>query len=90
MTSTAMFLPPNEPGYFGVGFDPWQSDDVPIWVCTENLSLGTKSDFASLASQAAQWVLEGVEFESKRWVDIYFVDDTGKLDSEFAIRIGVK
>jgi hypothetical protein len=89
MTSTIMWLPPNGAGYFGVGFDPWQSNDIPVWVCSEDLK-DEKSDFVDLASKAAQWVLEGVEVESKRWVDIYYSGDDGKLDSEFTIRIGVK
>jgi hypothetical protein len=70
-------------GYFALGWDHWQSADIPMWVAN-----GVEENhFGHVIVAAAEWVREGNDYSNKRIARIYFVDDSGRLDPEPVVEI---
>lgn len=69
-------------GYIAYGYDTYLSESVPVWTA--------KSDtMRKVAGEAGQWIGEGVETESDRFVAIYYVDDSGGLNGpDLVMRTG--
>lgn len=79
---------PKGDGYFALGYSSWHSRSFPMWYA-ENVQ-GTS--LAEIVQASGQFVVEGIETEDKRWVDIFYCTEDGRVESgEYdVIRVGIR